>query len=388
VGGNGPIEARDAELELVWRADDALAVGNRSWRDRPATVVGRQVWLSPAPGAPVVQLGLDGPTAGEVEGEVRLSGGAEVGPDAPAVAELGAFVPARGLSADVDAGLLVTGDDGWLYAVDERGGVVFSRFFGETPGRPETGDVDADGVQELVAPVADGTIALFEHASIGRPPSAWDLPCPPDPQCDPSADIDRTTNRTTLCAEWVPTAEADGYLVRVVGPNGAPVSGWQNAGLLPITRIDDLELVAGSLYCVEVRAWRQPGPQLELSDPVVTDCVLVLDETPPTVSLEVPDARWAAGDPPLDVRLVAHDDEGLAAWRVELWNGRDESMGVLWSGAAAGTDWTVDRTFDGRDGTRKTVPSGTYELRGYAQDVVGSEASARAVIEICDLPCP
>lgn len=388
VGGNGPIEARDAELELVWRADDALAVGNRSWRDRPATVVGRQVWLSPAPGAPVVQLGLDGDMAGQVEGELRLFGGAEVGPDAPAVAELSPFVSVGGLSSAVDAGLLVTGDDGWLYGLDLRGAVVFARFFGETPGRPEVGDLDADGVQELVAPVADGTIALYEHATLGRPPEAWDLPCPPDPQCDPAADIDRTTNRTELCAEWIPSADAEGYLVRVVGPNGAAVSAWQNAGALPVTRIDDLELVAGSLYCVEVRAWRQPGAQLELSDPVVTDCVLVLDETPPTVALEVPDDRWAAGDPPLDVRLVAHDDESLAAWRVELWNGRGESMGVLWSGAAAGTDWTVDRTFTGRDGTSKTVPTGTYELRGYAQDVAGAEAFARAAIEICDLPCP
>jgi hypothetical protein len=388
VGGNGPIEARDAELDLVWRADDALAVGNRSWRDRPGAVVGRQVWVSPAPGAPVVQLGLDGETAGQVEGELRLQGGIEVGPDAPAVAELSPFVAATGLSAEVDGGLLVTGDDGWLYGLDLRGAVVFARFFGETPGRPEVGDLDADGVQELVAPVADGTIALYEHATLGRPPEAWDLPCPPDPQCDPAADIDRTTNRTELCAEWIPSADAEGYLVRVVGPNGAAVSAWQNAGALPVTRIDDLELVAGSLYCVEVRAWRQPGAQLELSDPVVTDCVLVLDETPPTVALEVPDDRWAAGDPPLDVRLVAHDDEGLAAWRVELWNGRGESMGVLWSGAAAGTDWTVDRTFTGRDGTSKTVPTGTYELRGYAQDVAGAEAFARAAIEICDLPCP
>jgi hypothetical protein len=83
VGGNGPIEARDAELELVWRAADDLAPGPRSWLGRPAVVVGRQVWISPAPGFAAVQLGLDGPTTGQVEGTIRLGGGRRAGAGRP-----------------------------------------------------------------------------------------------------------------------------------------------------------------------------------------------------------------------------------------------------------------------------------------------------------------
>ena len=38
-GGNGPIEARAADMSLLWRADEALSSGVRTWIDRPAHVV-------------------------------------------------------------------------------------------------------------------------------------------------------------------------------------------------------------------------------------------------------------------------------------------------------------------------------------------------------------
>jgi hypothetical protein len=388
VGGNGPIEARNAELDLVWRAADDLAPGPRSWLGRPAVVVGRQVWISPAPGFAAVQLGLDGPTAGQVEGTIRLGGGAELAPDAPGQAELSNWLPAHTLSAQVDAGVLVNGADGFIYALREDGALVFARAYADTPGRPVVADVDDDGVPELVAAVADGTVIISDNAGQSPPQSAWDVPCPEVAQCAPEADIDTTTDTARLCAEWYPAADADGYFVRVVGPNGAPVSDWQDAGDRPVARIDDLELVPGALYCVEVRAWRQPGAHIELSPPVVTDCVLVLDETPPTVDLQVPDPTWATGDAPMDIRLVAHDAEGLAAWRIELLDATGRLFGVLDAGAAQGTDWTVDRTFQGRDVLGKAIPPGEFTLRGVAQDEAGVEAAESVAITLCSEPCP
>jgi hypothetical protein len=249
-------------------------------------------------------------------------------------------------------------------------------------------DVDADGVPELVAAVADGTVIIAHNAGQSPPESAWDIPCPEVPRCAPEADIDETTDTTRLCAEWYPSADADGYLVRVVGPNGAPVSDWQDAGDRPVARIDDLELVPGALYCVEVRAWRQPGAHIELSPPTLTDCVVVLDETPPTVDLQVPDTAWAPGDAPLALRLVAHDAEGLAAWRIELLDATGRFFGVLDAGAAQGTDWTVDRTFAGRDMLGKAIPPGEFTLRGVAQDEAGVEAAASVAVTLCSEPCP
>ena len=388
VGGNGPIEALSAELDRIWRAADALAIGNRSWRDRPAIVVGRQVWLSPAPNAPVQRLALDGPQAGEVEATLRLGGGFELAPEAPGQTELSNWVPVDNLSAQTPAGVLVNGDDGYVYALDSDGALVFARAFADAPGRPAVGDVDGDGVEELVAAVADGTVIVADNAGLPGAPSAWDIPCPPNPQCLPEDDIDVTSDRTRLCAEWVPTAGADGYFVRVVGPNGAPVSEWRDAGDRPVALLNELELLPGSLYCVEVRAWRQPGAQIEVSAATATDCVLVEDETPPTVTLELPDGQWFSGEPPLTIRLVAHDAEALAGWRIELWSERGERFGVLYSGVAQGTDWTVERDFAGRDALGKAVPAGRFELRGYAQDQAGAEAMASAPLTLCGEPCP
>ena len=394
VGGNGPIEARDLNLQLVWRADPALSTDVRTWTDRPALVVGAEVWVSPAIGLPTERLALDGPNAGLSVGRIDVSRGqVRVAMDALVPTELTGWQAIEDLQGDGRVGLLASGDDGFLDAFDPDGILLWSRDFGAPLGKSVVGDLDGDGQDELLASLTNGTLIIADRLALPPPPLAWDLPCPPRRSCDPADDIDVSGVRDALCFAFYPTLGGrDGepalevhHLARPVGPNEAALTDWQDADTNEAVVMGGLTLEPGSSYCVEVRAMgidpARPAHPV-YSSPTLTDCVRIIDETPPEVELRIADPVLDPGDPPMLLVVSARDEQGLAGWSLELRSLDDQPIALLASGPAQGQNWLASRFFRGLDGSGKALRAGSYVIVATAVDRAGSRATDHQQVEV------
>ena len=383
-GGNGPIEARAADMSLLWRADEALSSGVRTWIDRPAHVVDDTVWVSPEVGRPVVVLDL---MTGAPVREIGVRDGAETAP--PESATFAGFQDVPLPTAGVEFGVLAVTDEATLYAFDRGGALLWSRSVDAQPRMPVVADLDADGVNELLVSTNDGQIVLADDRPPPRSLAAWDLPCPPPLSCGPDDDIDASSDTERLCAAWRPAAGATGYVARPVGEDGAALGAWRDVGPSTQVTFAGLPLAAGQRYCVEVRARQSFGDVARLSAPTRTDCLTVVDDAPPTIRLSIDDAALSRIDPPARVTLTMTDDRALAAWRLELFEPGGRLVASIDRGQADGTAWTVQRPWGGRTSGGKAVPAGRYRLVGTAQDVAGAEASDGIEVTLCDADaCP
>ncbi|MEZ4473769.1 MAG: PQQ-binding-like beta-propeller repeat protein [bacterium] len=203
--GNGPVDAWDADLGLLWRAALAAGARGQTWLGRPVAFVGAELWASPGPADPLHRY----PLAAQGEdvapaATIALADG-RLADDGAARLDVHSLQPVPEALTDGSDGILVTGDDGWLYALDAAGGLGWSRRYPAVIGPVVVHDLDGDGDRELAVPLNDGRVQIADLPGPPPPRARWDLPCPPIPTCDPAFDIDETRSTTTLCGEWLPS---------------------------------------------------------------------------------------------------------------------------------------------------------------------------------------
>ena len=377
--GNGPLDVLEADLSLRWRAADE-GIRNQSWLLRNAVQAGDQVWVSPAPRAPIHRYDLN---AGDLETLPVSRFGVEAGAlVAGEGSDIRSIVPTAEITPDVD-GVLITADDGWLYAVDQGGALAWSRRFTASIGAPSLVDFDADGSREMAIPLSDGRVLLAD-AVAGAPPEAiWDLPCPAVRSCDIDRDIDTTENTTSLCAEWLPREGSTAYEVQVVDANGAVLRDWTDVGEETTARIDGLSLVPGALYFVRVRAVTAGGPGT--GGP--TDGVRVINDPPPQVELTANPTAIAANELSR-ITVRAMDDDLLAGWALIILTPDEVLVQRLANGPLAQAAFEDSRDWLGDDGNKDPVDPGMYLVRATFVDRAGNVGIAEEMIEVCDGACP
>jgi len=383
-GGNGPIEARALDLALLWRADDALSSGPRAWLDRPALVVDETVWIAPGAGTPAVRLAL---ATGALLDSVGVLDGASV--EGPPAATFQSFQWVPNPTEGVPFGVLATTEEAALYAFDPTGALLWTRQLEAPPRPPVVADLDADGVVELLLATTDGQITFSDDQAPPPSAEAWDLPCPAPLSCGPEDDIDLTSERARLCAAWRRAPGEADYEARAVGADGAALTPWRDVGAETHVTLEGLELTAGARYCVEVRARPRVVGSSRVSPPVRTDCVLVVDDTPPTIRLDVQDTALSRVDRPTALVATMNDDRALAAWSIQVFGPGGLLVVSIARGQASGTEYVVQRTWDGTDGRMKPVPSARYRIVASVQDETGATAFDAVEVEVCDTEmCP
>lgn len=377
--GNGPVDVFEADLTLRWRAAEQ-GIRNQSWLLRSAAQVGEQIWVSPAPRLPIKRYALD------ANGEETLPA-AEFGVQDGALVEgegdnIRSIVPTPAITPDAD-GVLITADDGWLYAVDPGGQLAWSRQFTASIGAPSLVDFDADGAREMAIPLSDGRVLLAD-AVAGAPPAAiWDLPCPAVRSCDPDRDIDTTENTTSLCAEWLPREGSTAYEVQIVDANGAILRDWTDVGEATTARIDGLSLVPGATYFVRVRSVTADGPGT--GGP--SDGVRVINDPPPQVELGVNPAAIGPGELSR-ITVRAMDDDLLAGWALSILTQDGALVQRLANGPLAQAEFEETRDWLGDDRVKDAVAPGLYIARATFEDRAGNVGTAEATIEVCNGACP
>lgn len=380
-GGNGPVDVFEADLNLRWRAAPQEIRG-QSWLLRPAVVVGERVWISPAPRAPVQRYRLN--AQGEEvlpDAAFGLLDGAQIAADLPG-ANLTSLRPTAQITAEAD-GVLLTTDEGWLYAVGSAGQLAWSRLFSASIGAPAVLDIDNDALREMAVPLSDGRVVIAD-AVAGAPPEAiWDVECPAVRSCQPDADIDVTESTRELCAEWLPRAGATGYAVRIEAANGAVVRDWFQVGPNTTAIAQGLRLVPGARYFVAVRVLTADGPGAIGR----SDGVQVVNDPPPQVEISALPAAFGPGEL-TRISVRASDDDLLAGWSLVVQDAAGDLVQRLGGGPLAQPDFESVRDWSGEDRAKDQVTPGTYTVYATFEDRAGNVGDARAVVEVCDGACP
>lgn len=385
-GGNGPFEVLDADYEVVW---GAAPIGqSQQWARRPLLVVGDEIWAAPPRGNAIRRYAL---ADGADRGTISLLDGLEVPPDG-VVADVGSMRWTPELF-DGEGGVFITADDGFLYAVANDGSLRWTRGHSGRIDPPVLADLDADGQIEVVVSVGDGTVQIFDDPGPPPPSAAWDLDCDlfGEALCDPASDIDETTELRGLCAGWRGHDAADGYEVRLLGPNGAVVRDWADRGLATNVLIANLLLTPDAEYVVEVRAWIIDGDRLQYSQAIRTDGVTPTNVLGPFVELSVEGAqRLEIGGAPVTLRMRASDDDRLASWFLSVAaRGAPETEIVrLGGGPLLHQEFAAERNWHGLDGAGDPVAPGEYVVTAWAQDRARNGAVAQVIITVCDGACP
>lgn len=383
LGGNGPVEAFDADLGLRWRAPNPPGLRLQAWIGRDGVVLGDRVWLSPAAahplmawdladGAEVVRLGL-------AEGQV-----APGAPFAPEFGDVRGLVPVTDVDGAGAPGLLAVADDGVLYGLTAAG-AAWVRPHDAALGGPVAAALEPRAPRSLLVPAADGRVLVYGPPGPAAPPVAWDLPCPPRPSCDAADDIDRTESLDRLCAAWVPVAGVEGYEVRVLGPNSARITPWLAAAGPPAAI--DAGLVPGVRYAVEVRAVGVIDGRAQRSVGRVTDGVDVINDAPPAVVVGAQPAALTLAEQPVTVSIAARDDDRLAGWRLEVRDGGDRLVRRLGGGPLVGAEFAAGVPWNLEDADKRPVAPGVYRVVGTVVDRAGNPGVAEAAAEVCDGAC-
>ena len=384
VGGNGPVEALDADLQPAWRAPHPPSLRLQTWIGRDGALVDGALWMSAAAGHPLLAWDLDdgAPRApwGFLDG--RLIADAPFEPLYADIRSVSAVADVDGAGTD---GLLLTTADGTLHGMTPDG-LAWVRPHDTAIGGPLVTRLDADDARALLVPTSDGRVLIYGARGPAAPPAAWDLPCPPRPSCDPDDDIDETEALDRLCAAWTPVADAEGYAVRPIGPNGARLAPWRPVAA-PRVMIDGLSLVPGVRYAVEVRTTARLEGRLRRSVGRVTDGVEAVNDAPPTVELLARPAVLPPAEQPLIVALVATDDDRLAGWRLEVLDPDGRAIRRLAGGALAVARFETAVRWNLEDAAKRPVAPGVYQIVATVVDRAGNVGRAEAPVEVCDGAC-
>lgn len=383
LGGNGPAEAFDGDLQPLWAAPHPEALRLQTWIGRGGALVDGALWMAPATAHPLMAWDL---ADGAERARWGLADGQVVhdAPFEPRFADIRGVAAAADVNGRGDDGLLLTADDGVLYGLTAQG-LAWSRPHDAAIGAPLLATLDADEARALLVPTADGRVLVYGAPGPPAPPVAWDLPCPPSPSCDADDDIDRTEALDRLCAAWIPVRDAARYEVRPLGPNGARIGPWRAVDEPPAL-LDGLSLVPGVRYAVEVRAVSAVDGRLRRSSGRATDGVEAVNDPPPTVQVVARPAALLPVDGPVVVALVASDDDRLAGWRLDvLDDGR--LVRRLAGGPLAAPRFETTVRWNLEDAAKRPVDPGMYQVVATVIDRAGNTARGEAAVEVCDRVC-
>jgi len=290
----------------------------------------------------------------------------------------------------VDDLVLVTTDEGFIYGFGQDGSLTGTVAHDSTAGPPSFGDVDEDGVDELVVPLADATVVVRDRPSLPPPSQVWDVPCPSSPEtCQPAADLDSTESITQLCAQWFDVPGVDGYDTRVLGTNGTEIRPWATRGRDTVSDYAGLSLVPGTTYTVEVRAWRiQDDGRLEFSAAIgAQGGVRVISPAAPEITrLDGVPEVFPEGMP-ITIQLEARDEDRIAGWSLAVHQAGEQVL-RLFSGALSHRVFRGEHTWDGTDRAGERLPEGCYEVVAMVVDRAGQATSERRGIVFGDGACP
>lgn len=179
---------------------------------------------------------------------------------------------------------------------------------------------------------------------------------------------------------------ARGYEVRPLGPNGAQLGPWRAVPEPPAT-LDDVALVPGVRYAVEVRTVADVGGQPRRSTSRATDGVDAINDPPPVVELTArPDALTVA-EQPVVITVAAADDDRLAGWRLSVIDADDRTVRRLAGGPLASPRFDAAARWNLEDDGKRPVEPGTYRIVATVVDRAGHAAWAEAPVEVCDGAC-
>ncbi len=384
LGGNGPVEAFDDDLQSLWQAPHPDGLRLQTWIGRDGALVDGALWMAPAAAHPLVGRAV-------ADGAERARWGLADGEATRAAPFEPRFADIRGVTAvaDVDGagadGLLLNADDGVLYGLTADG-LAWSRPHDAAIGAPLLATLAADEARALLVPTADGRVLVYGVPGPPAPPAVWDLPCPPAPSCDADDDIDRTEALDRLCAAWIPVDGAAGYEVRPLGPNGARLGPWRAVDAPPAAA-RGLSLVPGVRYAVEVRAVSAVEGRLRRSLGRVSDGVEAVNDPPPTVELAARPTALLPADGPVLVALLATDDDRLAGWRLDVLDGDGRTIRRLAGGPLAAPRFETTARWNLEDAAKRPVGPGVYQIVATVIDRAGNTARAAAAVEVCDRAC-
>lgn len=280
--------------------------------------------------------------------------------------------------------LVIGGSDGHLYAINSEDGTLAWAYDLTSPvGNPTLADVDSDGLLEVLVGVSDGYLYALDQASLPKPAEVRDLEIGVDGDfVDPPVDIDQTERTDVLGASWDAVVGADGYRVALQSESGTFLIPFTDVGNTTDRIIDELSLSLGTVYYVLVQAYSAYGGA---SGVQISDGVTVVDSSPPGVSslMAVPDSFNPHSGGMTTISGTLTDQTGLLGYRLEI---RATPGGpILYERSVPlGRQLQVDIaqmwTGVGDDGVIQ--PDGVYECTVVAIDVGGHEGSDSVDVEL------
>ena len=135
IGGNGPPERRTSTLELVWRAERIAGLRAQSWIRRIGLLVGDSLWISPGAGWPIYAYNT---ATGALTSRFGLLDGQGIPNPEPAAiyGDVQGMTRIQNIDGENNPGVLITTDDGILYAVRDDLTVAWSKQYDSSIGTP------------------------------------------------------------------------------------------------------------------------------------------------------------------------------------------------------------------------------------------------------------
>ena len=390
IGGNGPPERRTSTLELVWRAERIAGLRAQSWIRRIGLLVGDSLWISPGAGWPIYAYNT---ATGALTSRFGLLDGQGIPNPEPAAiyGDVQGMTRIQNIDGENNPGVLITTDDGILYAVRDDLTVAWSKQYDSSIGNPSILSNQSDAPLRLAIPTGRGYIDVLGPAGPTPPSLVWDLECPLSEICDEAQDIDIGDNEKTVCGRWSPVIGVDGYRYRLIGTGSAPLTEWEDVGLdTQFTRVIDT-LRFGAQYRIQVKSYVMGASGVLESTPAASDGVKLINREAPTATVRVSAAELDSTAPiRATFELTALDDDTLVGWRFDIVSAENgEHIVRLGGGPLDQPEFAFTLDWFGIDQFGRAVMPGLYRAEFSVYDRSGNEGSVSSeILEICEGVCP
>jgi len=387
VAGNGPPEAYNDALELIWRATGPEGLRSQSWIRRDGLVVGDAIWITPGTGWPIYRYALGD---GQLRGLVALQDGAALDDAEPSAnyADVLSMVPIDDVDGDGGQGVLVSTNEGRIYGLRADGRLAWSRQHETNTGTPVLLNGGGES-NELAVPIGNGQIQIWRAEPPASPPLVWDVPCPAPLGCDPDADIDASDELNWLCAQWIPIRGVDGYEYRVIGTGGAPMTAWRTANESSQVEGVVFGQQPGPRYRFQIRSFILRDGVRVYSNPTSSDGVILNNAQAPAVEVRVEPRQLEAAVGETMIRVIADDDDRITGWRLDVVEAESgEHIRNLAREAVIALNLDEVVAWYGLDRLGLPAMPGRYLVEASVVDRSGNVGVAAADLIICDGPCP
>ncbi|MGB0646525.1 MAG: hypothetical protein ACPGQS_05075, partial [Bradymonadia bacterium] len=371
-GGATPPILFNATLEEEWTAQGIDLIRSQNWLLRSVAHLGNFIWTSASGGYPLIQLNRE--TGEKVnfwslrDGEVEAVD--SFTPTHPAINQI------IGLKDENSSMVAVTTAQGFVYFFGEEANFI-SSYRASTPVL-NLSPVNQALHQALMFSTGGGRISILEQPVTVNPTTLLDIECPPRSTCEPSDDIDSTSQRTELCLAWIPVEDAIGYEITIETDNGLQLKPWQQVALEPVIRIDELDLIPGQRYIGAIRAIFDIDGRPQRSSIARSDGITIEQSDIPSAQIEA-----NLDENLLSIDASASDDDQLTRWRLDLVDADNgQVLRRVGSGALASTNWTESFTVDITDILEAMPPIQAIVVELSVSDRSGQDDVAQRIITL------